>query len=242
MNQLISYNNVAGVLRVPAFPKMTRPDFPSIRALRKHLHWALAKLDCPQSRVYGWTGLAIDPTMYAMIETIPFTIHNSGFQSPQQMKTTEQLWENNRNYFLLYENIHRASFRLLNEIVRPEYKVSNIAGLNGWNSTMTIQAILSQLKMTFGRPSAMVLFQNNTMFASQFNPMDTPETLFQRIEECQEVALLGGAPYSAAQIVGTTMFLFLQSGIFPTREFETWENVAAKTWPALKLHWFLSVV
>jgi hypothetical protein len=43
--------------------------------------------------------------------------------------------------------------------------------------------------------------QNNTTFVSQFNPMDTPETLFQRIKECQEVAVLGGAPYSAAQIV-----------------------------------------
>ena len=96
MNQLISYNDAAGVLCVPAFPKMARPDFPSVRALHKHLHRALVKLDCPQSRVYGWTGLAMDPTMYAMIETIPFAIPNdpgptptytAGFQSPQQMRT-----------------------------------------------------------------------------------------------------------------------------------------------------------
>jgi hypothetical protein len=66
--------------------------------------------------------------------------------------------------------------------------------------------------------------------------MDTPETLFRRIEECQEVAVLGNAPYMNAQIVGTTMYLFQRSGIFPTREFETWEAVPAKTWPALKLH------
>ena len=61
MNQLISYNDAAGVLCVPAFPKMARPDFPSVRPLRKHLHHALVKLDCPQSRVYGWTGLTMDP-------------------------------------------------------------------------------------------------------------------------------------------------------------------------------------
>jgi hypothetical protein len=101
---------------------------------------------------------------------------------------------------------------------------------------MTIEAILSQLELTFGRPSATVLFQNNTTFTSQFNQIYTPESLLHCNEECQEVAVLGGVLYSAAQIVGTTMFLFLQSGIFPRRGFETWENVAAKTWPALKLH------
>ena len=183
--------------------------------------------------------------MYAMIENTPFVIpnnpgptttYNAGFQTPQQMQSSKQLWENTRNYFLSYENIHRACFRFIDEVVRPEYKVSNIPGLNGWNSTMTIQAILSQLKTTFGRPSATVLFQNNTTFASPFNPMDTPKTLFHRIEECQEIAVLGGAPYTVMQIVGTTMYLFQQSGIFPTREFETWDAVPGKSWPALKLH------
>ena len=218
----------------------------SVRALRKHLHEALAKIECPQSRVYGWTGLVMDPTMYAMIENIPFTIpadpgptttYNGGFQTQQQMRSSEQLWETNtRNYFLSFENINRACFRCIDELVRPEYKVSNLPGLNGWNSTMSIQDILSQLETTFGRPSATVLFQNNTTFTSPFNPMETPETLFRRIEECQEIAVLGKAPYTVMQIVGTTMYLFQQSGIFPTREFETWETVASKTWPALKLH------
>ncbi len=56
MNQLITYDEAAAVLRVPAFPKLARPDFTSVRALRKHLHAALSKLECPQSHVYGWTG------------------------------------------------------------------------------------------------------------------------------------------------------------------------------------------
>ncbi len=68
MNQLITYNKAAGVLRTPAFPELGRPDFTSIRALRKHFHLALAKLECPHSSVYGWTGVAMDPVMYALIE------------------------------------------------------------------------------------------------------------------------------------------------------------------------------
>ena len=245
MNQLITYDDAAGVLRTPAFPKLARPDFTSVRALRKHFHSALAKLECPQSLVYGWTGVAMDPVMYALIEPTPFFIpvdpgatptYNGGFQSPQQMRTSEQMWENDRNYFLSYINIHCACFRLLDELVRPEYKVSNIGGLTGWNSTMTIQEILGQLETTFGKPSAAISFHNNTVFTSTFSATETPESLFRRIEECQEVAVLGGAPYSVQQIVGNTMFLFLQSGIFPNREFEVWDAypTANKTWPSLK--------
>jgi hypothetical protein len=222
MNQLIAYDDAAGVRSTPAFPKMSRPDFMSVRALRKHLHDALAKLECPQSRVYGWTGLAMAPAMYAMIENTPFVIPNdpgptttysAGFQTQQQMRSSKQLWESARNYFLSYENINHACFRLLDEIIRPEYKVSNFPGGNGWNSTMSVQDILSQLETTFGRPSATVLFTNNTTFAGPFNPMDTPETLFHRIKECQEVAVLGGAPYTNMQIVGTTMYLFQRDNI-----------------------------
>jgi hypothetical protein len=94
---------------------------------------------------------------------------------------------------------------------------------------MSIQAILAQLETTFGKPSSAIIFHNNTIFTSSFSPMDTPETLFQRIEECQEVAVLGGTPYSAQQIVGNTMFLFLQSGIFPNRDFETWDAMPNRT-------------
>ena len=94
MNQLITYDEAATVLRAPAFPKMARPDFMSVRALRKHLNDALAKIECPQSRVYGWTGLAMDAAMYAMIENAPFSIpidpgptptYNTGFQTLVQL-------------------------------------------------------------------------------------------------------------------------------------------------------------
>jgi hypothetical protein len=245
MNQLITYDDVAGVLRVPAFPALARPDFTSVRALRKHFHTALAKLECPQSLVYGWTGVAMDPVMYGLIEANPFVIpvdpgatptYAGGFQNPQQLKTTERMWENDRNYHMSYSNIHQACFRLLDELVRPEYKVSNIAGLMGWNSTMSIQEILGQLEATFGKPSSAISFHNNTVFTSTFSATETPESLFRRIEECQEVAVLGGAPYSVPQIVGNTMFLLLQSGIFPNREFEVWDayQAATKTWPNLK--------
>ena len=150
------------------------------------------------------------------------------------MEVTKQLWENAKHYFLSYQNVQRSCFRLLDELVRDEYKVSNMAGLNGWNSSMTIQEILSQLETTFGRPTSSIVFNNNTRFTSPFDPRDTPENLFRRVEECQEIAILGGAAYTVNQIMGNTMYLLLQAGIFPTREFEAWDTVVGKTWPVLK--------
>jgi hypothetical protein len=91
------------------------PDFANVRALRKHFNLALAKLDCPQSLVYGLTGMAMDPVMYSLIEPNPFVApndpgpmptYNAGFQATQQMKTTEQLWDNDQNYFLSNMNVH----------------------------------------------------------------------------------------------------------------------------------------
>jgi hypothetical protein len=63
MNQLISYNDEAAVLENPP-SMMPHPDFAKIRALRKHITQALKMLECPQSLIYGWVGLAMDPTMY----------------------------------------------------------------------------------------------------------------------------------------------------------------------------------
>jgi hypothetical protein len=96
------------------------------------------------------------PAMYAMIKLTPFAIPNDPgptpaynpavFQTPVQMKIAKQLWDNDRRYYLSYENIHRACFRLLDEIVRPEFKVSNIPGLHGWNSTMMIQEVIAGVR------------------------------------------------------------------------------------------------
>jgi hypothetical protein len=39
----------------------------------------------------------------------------------------------------------------------------------------------------------------------------------------------------STQLVNNTMHLLLKSGIFPTREFKSWDAVQNKTWPVLKM-------
>jgi hypothetical protein len=55
--------------------------------------------------------------------------------------------------------------------------------------------------------------------------LDALDTLFHRIEQCQEVAIIGATPYTTAQLVNNTMHLLLKSGIFSTKEFEQWDAI-----------------
>jgi hypothetical protein len=106
MNQLISYNEAAGVLKNPP-TMMSQPNFTKIRALRKHIMQALKQLVCLQSLIYGWAGLAMNPTMYLLIKSQQFvTPPDPGasppypqFTTPQGIKTCERLWENEQNYY-----------------------------------------------------------------------------------------------------------------------------------------------
>jgi hypothetical protein len=160
MNQLITFIEVVGFLKNP--PSVApRPDFTKMRALRKHITQAFKQPDCPQSLIYGWVGVAIDPTMYALIELSPFIASpDQGdfpfyptFATPQVLKTVEHLWDNLQNYYLLYINISRVCFRMLDENIPDQFKVSNDPALIGWNPIMSIQLILAQLETLFGKPS-----------------------------------------------------------------------------------------
>jgi hypothetical protein len=94
------------------------------------------------------------------------------------MKTTQATFDRAKNYFLSYKNISRACFRMLNANVSAQFKVSNSPILTGWNSTMTIIDILSQLQGSYGKPNMMTLHTNNTLFRSLMTQCDSPEMLF----------------------------------------------------------------
>jgi hypothetical protein len=70
MNHLITYDEAAGFFKnLPLL--VPRPDFTKIRAFLKHITYALKLLECPQSILNGWTGLAMDPTMYMLLDPTP---------------------------------------------------------------------------------------------------------------------------------------------------------------------------
>ena len=119
--------------------------------------------------------------------------------------------------------------------INAQFKVSNTPTLMGWNSTMLIRDIHTQLQHLYGKPTMIMLFQNDVTFRIPIAPTDSPEMLFYQIEQCQEIQKNGKLPYSNKQIIlANAVRILIQSNLFPLKEFDTWEAITPKSYPALK--------
>ena len=140
MDAVIDYDEAAGFLKNP--PSLEPwPNFTYIHALQKHIVQALAQLSCPQSAIHGWSGLAMDPASYLLLEGAAFTIHldpgptaifPGGVAVAQTiMKTMQATFDRDKNYFLSYKNITRVCFRMLDANLSAQLKVLNNPTLTG---------------------------------------------------------------------------------------------------------------
>jgi hypothetical protein len=80
------------------------------------------------------------------------------------IKMIDAAFGQDKNYYLSMKNINRACFKMPNDSISNQFKVSNTPNLTGWNSTMTILDILEQLETLYGKPDTMTLFANDTLF------------------------------------------------------------------------------
>jgi hypothetical protein len=184
----------------------------------------------------------MDPGLYALIEPVLFAVPvNPGatpvyqnFSPLAVMKMVDYAFERNTNYLLSYMNINRACFRMLDDSVPIQFKVSNVPTLTEWIASMSIQETLTQLETAYGKPTPMALHNINLLFRSPMATNDAPELLFYRIEQCQEIATLAGDPYTQMQIINTVVRILMQAQVLLSKEFDTWEQTPNKTYPGLK--------
>jgi hypothetical protein len=164
MDAVIEYDEAAGYLKTPPFLE-PRPDFNNIRALNKHIINALSQMFCPQSAIHGLAGLGMDPATYLLLGGIAFAaINDPGptavypqWAAPTTIKMIDATFVREKNYFFSYKIIERACFRMFDANIGAQYKVSNDPTLTGWNSTMSILDILTQLQDSYGKPTMMTL-------------------------------------------------------------------------------------
>ncbi len=100
---------------------------------------------------------------------------------------------------------------------------------------MSIQDILNQLELSYGRPTGHELLLNDALFRLPFRNTEAPKHLFWHIEQCQEIQLIANNPYTPMQLMTNAVQLLMSSGIFPPREFEDWEATANKMYASLKV-------
>jgi len=149
--------------------------------------------------------------------------------------TIDAQFKRAKNYYESYLNIRRAVFNILDDNIDDAFKVSDDPMLVGWNPSMEPREMFDQITTTYGRPTPAALLQNDTLFRSVYSPNDAPEVLFRRIEDCQEVQILGEDPYTAQQLLNNAVRLLLQCGLY-TRDFEDWDRKpsADRIWINLK--------
>jgi len=141
-----------------------------------------------------------------------------------------------KNYYDSYLNIRRAVFNIHDDNIDNAYKVSNDPALVGWNQSMEPREMFDQITATYGKLTPAALLQNDTLFRSVYSPNNAPEVLFRRIEDCQEVQILGEDPYTAQQLLNKAVRLLLQCGLY-TRDFEDWDRKPSsdRIWTNLKM-------
>ena len=132
-----------------------------------------------------------------------------------EQATIDVSFKRGKNYWKSYMNIRRAVFNCLDDGIDDAFKVSNDPTLTGWNASMEPRDMFDQITATYGRPTPAALLQNDTLFRSVYSPQDAPEVLFQRIEDCREVQILGEDPYTAQQLLNNAVCLLLQTGLYP---------------------------
>jgi hypothetical protein len=145
MDHTITFDEVRRFLKNP--PTLSpHPDFVKIRALRKQMVRALKQLTCPQSVIHGWSGLILAPMVYPLLEPNPFqdptdpgavTVYTQ-FATASMIKMANTIFTRAQNKWNSYRNIQQACFRMLDELVSDQFKVSNIPTLSGWNASMSI--------------------------------------------------------------------------------------------------------
>jgi hypothetical protein len=144
---------------------------------------ALKQLVCPQSAIRGWSGLVMDPVMYALIKpTTPFAlVANPGnfpaynnVATKAAIRMTGKQFKRDKHYYLSFVNIIRACFCMLNNNIADQFKVSNTPNMMRCNSSMSICSVIEQLETSYGKPNTMSLFHNNALSHSPFPAPKAP--------------------------------------------------------------------
>jgi hypothetical protein len=243
MDAIIAVKEVDNLLKSP--PTMgKRPTFFSLRELRKHIITVLKQLPHPGYPIHGWSGMATQPALFALLDPTPFVVPidpglyptYAQYALAPAMKMADNIFKANKNMYTTYNNIGRAVLAMLTKAVPEQFRTSNNSTMTGWNQTMSINDILDQLEIAFGRPGAAELLINQAAWSAPHSNQDEPESLFLRLEQCQIVAILANNAYTDKQMITNAVLLLRQSNIFPTKDFDDWDDVAeaTKTWPIMR--------
>ena len=191
----------------------------------------------------GYLGLVVTATTYATIApTAPFTIPVFPGQTPVIPagastaligETVRQHTANLQQYHS-YNNVHAALKKQLIQAVDPSY-LRAIRHRHGGFANKSLREMLHHLFDNYGHLTPMDMMENSKVLTQPWNPAEPIATLFDRLEDAQELADTGGAPISATILVNAAYTLVFNTGLFYD-DCKDWtpRPIAEKTWVNFK--------
>jgi hypothetical protein len=171
MDDIIPYNVIMEMLKGP--PTLApRPNFFRLWVFCQHIVDVMKQIPNPDYPQHGWAGMVLQPAIFALIKAIQFVPPTSPgliavyplFALLMATKMIHNQLKIYKNMYKTYTNIHQAIHKLLTDNVLPQYQASNSPGLTGWDTSISIIDIFTQLDITFGKPDAQAVLANDTIY------------------------------------------------------------------------------
>jgi hypothetical protein len=148
---------------------------------------------------------------------------------------TTRLHRGATQVYRTYNNVDQAIKKLLIEAFDDAYLNALSDEIVGYAICTSLQ-IITHLLTFYAMIAPTELRQNYERLNTPYDPNQSIETLFQKIQDARAFAVASGQPYSAAMIVNVAHTLVFNTGLFPDA-CRAWQSraTAAKTWAQFKI-------
>jgi len=227
-------------------PIQGKPTYDKLRHMRDTLKTNAASITSMRGGgTNGYVGLVVTAAVYATIAAgTPFNrpaappIHPvipAGSSAAQIGELVRRNVEAQRE-FNECNNVEKALKAQLEQAIEAPYLVGICNHTTGF-ANVTLRAMLAHLFTNYGTVSAVQLQANEAAMSKELDPNTPIELLFVQIEEAEEFAEDGNAPYTNIQVINKAYNLIFRTSPFK-RACRRWNErpAAEKTWANFKTH------
>ena len=205
-----------------------RPNSINIRTLILWLDQILTAIASYQSREHGYSGLILQPEVYALRATSEWTdtpnpgVHRAAGGVATEQRDAQMAYDALRVVFDSEQNVRQAICDALNVAVPTAYKKRAGTGIGTvpYNVTMNPREVLNQLRLTYGRPTPEENDALEKVWNQGWQPLEPIENLFLRLEECYITLLAFGVAYTIEQMTQKAFDAVRRTRLYQTAELE----------------------
>ena len=224
---------------------MGEPTFSTLHEMLRRLKANASSVPCTLGGgAHGYVGALLSPQSYATLSQTAFTapLHPGTLTIPlgstqYAIAHLKQTHEDNITVFQEYSLMQRALIKQICQAVDPQY----IAALRNRVTGQIPQNCLDILQYLFsiyGKVTpAQLVAEEDAVKTIQYDTRVPIDTIFNAIEDLQELAMLSMTPYSPSQIINMG-FIIMNNHRLLRSDVRKWirKPDADKTWSAFKIH------